>query len=76
MPPHQYIRFRLAIRADQYLQYYRGAAQRVSVTANDGRRIEFPARHLQPFLTHEGIYGEFEMELTADHRFIAIKKLS
>jgi len=75
MPPHQSIRFRLAISAEQYLQYYRGAAQRVSVTATDGRRIEFPARHIQTFLTRDGIHGEFEMELTADYKFVAIKKL-
>ncbi len=55
---------------------YQGAAKNVSVVAEDGRRIAFPARNIQSFLTRDGINGYFEMELTAENKFIAIKRIA
>jgi len=57
----QKVRFHLNIPYDLYLAYYSGAAQNISVVALDGRRIQFPAKHVQRFLTHSGIIGTFEM---------------
>ncbi len=74
MKPHQYIRFSLQLSYDQYLQVYQGTAKNVSVIADDGRRIAFPARNIQSFLTKEGIKGHFEMELTAENKFVCLKK--
>ena len=75
MNPHQFIRFSLQLSYDQYLQVYQGAAENVSVLADDGRRIAFPARNIQSFLTKEGIAGYFEMELTAANKFVCVKKI-
>lgn len=75
MSQHQFIRFPLQLSYDQYLQVYQGAAKNVSVLSDDGRRIAFPARNIQSFLTKEGIRGYFEMELTAENKFIGVKKL-
>ena len=72
---HQRIQFFLQLSYDQYLQVYQGAAKNVSVLADDGRRIAFPARNIQSFLTKKGILGYFEMELTAENKFVGIKKL-
>jgi len=72
---NQLIRFSLQLSYDQYLQVYQGAAKNISVVATDGRRIAFPARNVQSFLTRKGINGYFEMELTAENKFICIKKL-
>jgi len=74
MPQHQYIRFTLRLSYEQYLQVYQGTAKNISVVADDGRRIAFPARNIQSFLTKEGIHGYFEMELTAENKFISVKK--
>ncbi len=76
MQKKQILRFSLQLTADQYLQVYRGTAKRVSAIASDGRRIEFPAQNIQKFLTHDGISGKFEMELTAENKFVAIRKIS
>ena len=76
MSQHQFIRFSLQLPYDQYLKVYQGAAKNISVVADDGRRIAFPARNIQSFLTKEGISGYFEMELTAENKFVCIKKLS
>ncbi len=65
----QIIRFNLNLNYQQYIQVYQGTAKNVSILADDGRRITFPARNIQSFLN-------FEMELTAENKFISIKKLS
>ncbi len=72
---NQRIRFSLHLPYDQYLQVYQGIAKNISVVADDGRRIAFPARNIQSFLTKKGIKGYFEMELTAENKFVRIKKL-
>ncbi|MBU2570676.1 MAG: DUF2835 domain-containing protein [Gammaproteobacteria bacterium] len=70
-----FIRFRLNLSYDQYLGVYQGLAKTISVIADDGRRIEFPAGNIQSFLTRQGIHGHFEMELTPQNKFVGIKKL-
>jgi len=75
MSSHQYIRFRLNISADQYLKVYQGVAKNISVQADDGRRIAFPAQNIKQFLSRDGIYGYFEMELTAENKFVGIKQI-
>jgi len=69
------IRFQLNLSADQFLRVYQGHTKAISVQAEDGRRIQFPAQNVKQFLTHDGIFGYFEMQLTAEHKFIAIKRL-
>ncbi len=76
MNQNQIIRFSLNLEYEQYLRAYQSAAINISVIANDGRRIAFPARNVQSFLTKDGINGYFEMQLTSDNQFISIKKLS
>ncbi len=69
------IRFHLNIGYEQFLAVYQGVSKTVRTKADDGRIIEFPAGNVQSFLTKEGIQGYFEMELSNQHKFIAVKKL-
>ena len=71
----QKIRFSLYIPAEDYLRYYQGMASQVSVIAEDGRRIQFPARHLRSYIGPSGILGRFEMVLDSDNRFIALNRI-
>jgi hypothetical protein len=71
----QQFRFSLYIAPQAYLRYYQGTASQVSVLAEDGRRIQFPAHHLRPFVTPDGILGRFEMMLDGDNRLISIRRL-
>ena len=68
------VHFSLSISSEQYLAHYQGYAHSVSVIGVDGRRIEFPAEHLRPFLTHTGINGRFEIEFDQQHRFVALRR--
>ncbi len=76
MNQHHFIHFSLQLSYDQYLQVYQGSAKNISVLSDDGLRISFPARNIQSFLTKEGVRGYFEMELTAENKFIRVKKLN
>jgi len=72
---NQRIYFSLQLSYDQFLQVYQGVAKNISVVADDGRRIAFPARNIQSFLTKQGVSGYFQMELTAENKFVSITKL-
>lgn len=71
----QRIIFKLAIPAEAYLSVYKGHAKKISTLAIDGRRVEFSADKVREFLTYDGIFGVFEMEITAEQKFLSIKRL-
>lgn len=69
------LRVMLHIPADVIHSYYNGAAREVVATARDGRVVRFPANILRPFVMHDGVHGEFEIEFDANHRFVAIRRV-
>ncbi len=71
----QAIQFHLDLSRDQILSYYRGAARKVMVTATDGRRVQFPAEALRPFVTADGVRGLFEMRLSDRHKLIDLRRV-
>ncbi len=72
---NQSIRFSLQISYEQYLRVYQGTAKNISVVADDGRRVAFPAGKVQSFLTRDGINGYFEMVINSENKFIELIKL-
>ncbi len=71
----QKMRFSLAISAEQYQSYYKGAAKFVRVHTEDGRTLKFPASELQQYVTHEGIQGRFEIVFDDGHKLIGLNRL-
>jgi hypothetical protein len=69
------LRFTLSISYEDYLRYYQGRARSVSASADDGRRIEFPAEHLRPFVLHDGVRGRFELVFDENNKFIELRKI-
>ena len=69
------IRFRLAISAEEYLAYYQGSAQEVVARSEDDKIIRFPARAIRQFVTHDGVYGDFEIAFDENNKLIAIQSL-
>ena len=65
----------LNISADEYLKLYQGAAKSVYTRTSKGRSIRFPANILQPFVSHQGIKGEFIIRFDRDNRFVDIQAL-
>jgi len=72
----QHFFFRLQIDQQQLLRYYRGTACQVQVIAECGRRLQFPAMRLRPFLTQNGISGRFQLTVDSDNRFVQLTKIS
>ena len=69
------IRFSLKLSADRYLSHYQGRAKSVSVLADDGRRVEFPANALRAFVTRQGVQGRFELIVDEHNRLQRIERL-
>ena len=69
------LRFRINLSNEEFLRHYRGSAQAVIVLAEDGRRVQLPARNFRNFITKDGIQGRFEVELDDNNRLIKITKI-
>ncbi len=65
----------LNIPREEYLRVYQGAARSVLAWDSLGRKISFPVKVLQPFVSHEGVQGKFRLEFDEQNRFVAIKRL-
>lgn len=71
----QVMQFYLRINYDDYLLVYQGHAKYIVTTATDGRRIQFPAEVVRPYLTRDGIRGFFEITFSQRNKFQSIKKI-
>lgn len=69
------IRFRLAISAEEYLAYYQGSAQVVVARSDDNKTVQFPASAIREFVTHEGVFGYFEIAFDENNKLIAIQRI-
>jgi len=69
-------RFRLGIEAEKYLAYYKGIARDIVVRSEDNINIKFPADAIRKFLTHEGVFGLFEIQFDENNKLIEIIKVS
>lgn len=66
---------KLKISADELLKYYQGSAKSVMATAANGQTVRFPAEHLRPFVTNDGIDGTYAIFYSTSGKFERIEKL-
>jgi len=69
-------RFRLTLTYEECRQYYDGSYSAIQVMAHTGQTVQFPAEHIRPFVTSQGVNGIFEMEVDNMNKFKSLKKLS
>lgn len=69
-------RFRLYLTYEECRQYYDGSYVAIQVMAHTGQTVQFPAEHIRPFVTSQGVNGTFEMEVDNTNRFKSLKKLT
>lgn len=67
--------FSLALPAQRWLRFYQGTARAVIVRAHDGRTVQFPAHHLRPFVSREGVYGEFRLRVDGNGRLVSLDRV-
>ncbi len=65
----------LTISADEYLKHYQHSDAQVLARSRDGRTVRFPAKILQPFITHSGIAGSFRILFDNAGKFAGIDRL-
>jgi len=63
----------LAISREELLKYYRGNANQISVVSVDGQKILFPVTAIQPFVTHQGVFGRFQLKVNSGGRLLSIR---
>lgn len=69
------IRFRLAISAEDYLAYYQGSAQAVVARSENNKTVRFPASAIRRFVTHDGVFGDFEIAFDENNKLISIRPI-
>lgn len=62
----------VSLPADEFLRVYQGSANRVFIRSREGRSVSLPAKYLQPYLTHEGVYGSFIMTFDNTGKLISL----
>src|SRR5690554_7425396 len=65
----------LAISALDYQSHYSGQIKQVVAYTTDGRRVRFPANILQHVVSHEGVYGRFQINFSDKGKFLSIQRL-
>ncbi len=65
----------IALSAERLRAVYQGRANRILLQSRDGRRVSLPAHHLRAFLTHEGVYGSFELEFNSTGELLSLRRL-
>ena len=57
------------------MAYYQGSAQVVVARSEDNKTIRFPASAIRQFVTHDGVFGEFEIAFDENNKLIAIQSI-
>ncbi len=69
----RYIEVALSISRDEYLKLYQVGRAVVSARSTDGRRVQFPAQALRPWVGHSGIQGKFRIYFDHQNRLSKIE---
>ena len=67
--------FEIHLSAEEYLQYYQGVVNSVQVRSKCGKRIQFSADKIRPFVMSDGIHGRFKIQLGANNKFLGLKRI-
>ena len=67
--------FILHITPEQYQAYYTGSARNITVKAEDGRSLNFPANAMQKFVMHDGIHGRFKIAFDQNNKLLGVSRL-
>lgn len=66
----------ITIGREEYLKVYQGSARNVFAHDVSGRSVSFPAKILQPFVTHSGIQGLFAIRFSEAGKFLSIERIA
>ena len=72
--PNRTIVIGLNIDSEELLKLYRGSAREVVAKSLNGQNIRFPAEVLKPFVTHNGVQGQFALVVDANNKLIDLRR--
>ena len=67
--------FHLALSARQTRSIYEGQARYILVESEHGLKLQLPAANFRVYVSADGINGRFSVEIDADNKKLALRKL-
>lgn len=67
--------FNMALSAAKTESIYEGRARYILVETEQGLKIQLPAVNFRCHVTKDGIKGRFGVEIDADNKILALRKL-
>lgn len=64
------------LSAFKYKQMYQGTAKYLVAQSRDGRQVQLPLSIFKSFVTHQGVFGSFEVEFDENRKLIGVRKLN
>ena len=67
--------FTIRIPPENWAEYYRVPSAAIVAQCHTGQTVKFKARHLQKFITRDGIKGTFRMTIDANNDFVSMEQV-
>jgi hypothetical protein len=67
--------FTIDLPRHKAILFYTAEKNRVVVTDRAGRRLSLPWRLLQPYMTHDGVQGEFVIDFDENGKCLSLSPL-
>ena len=68
-------RFHVQLGVPDVLSYYQGKARHVRTLDQNGMVLQLPLAKLQPFITPDGIHGDFLLVCDSENKFVSIDRI-
>jgi len=69
------IRVDIASPAERYVALYSGKAKVIHAVSQDGLKVQFPGAVLNRFVTHDGVFGTFDVHFDQDNKLMSIERI-
>ena len=70
------LRVDIAIPAERYVELYSGRVKNIHAVSWEGLSVQFPGSILHRFITHDGIYGTFDLHFDEHNKLLSVSKLT
>ncbi len=65
----------VSVSAFKFKEMYRGTVKNLMAKSRDGRNVQLPLKIFQPFVTHQGLYGTYEIEFDERNKLVGVNKI-
>ncbi|WP_191602844.1 DUF2835 domain-containing protein [Marinomonas algicola] len=65
----------ISISAFKFKEMYKGTVKSLVAKSRDGRNVQLPLSIFTSFVTHQGLYGTFEVEFDENRKLVGVSKI-